>query len=286
MDYNQFFNSINIFIETSIVKYIEIGIIISLVIYLALKWKIIIFLKDRLWGILLGKKNSEFFNKEWKEFHNSNIDIAHFNALYHISANTERQINKYLKWLKRNRISAIQMMKIKSRFDIEKLSFKKIRFVELLSFIFGDFILFIIVLVCLNFVFTSAALIKVGENSPWFWISDSYAKSSQFSLLPFTNTDWILTPSMCNTKEFNAEKWSTEMNLPLTLARDICKYFSNKESKDKITNIVKEQRVFFGFNGVLIFVCFSYIFNFLFQVFYARGLRLKIKRHRTKKWSK
>lgn len=89
MDYNQFFNSINIFIEAPIVKYIEIGIIISLVIYLALKWKIIIFLKDRLWGILLGKKNSEFFNKEWKEFHNSNIDIAHFNALYHISANTE-----------------------------------------------------------------------------------------------------------------------------------------------------------------------------------------------------
>lgn len=68
MDYNQFFNSINIFIETPIVKYIEIGIIISLVIYLALKWKIIIFLKDRLWGILLGKKILNFLIRNGKNF--------------------------------------------------------------------------------------------------------------------------------------------------------------------------------------------------------------------------
>lgn len=56
MDYNQFFNSINVFIESPIFKYIEIVIVILLFIYLALKWKIIIFLKDRLWGILLGEK--------------------------------------------------------------------------------------------------------------------------------------------------------------------------------------------------------------------------------------
>ncbi|OCG63484.1 DUF6216 family protein [Gilliamella sp. GillExp13] len=286
MDYNQFFNSINVFIEAPIFKYIEIVIVILLVIYLSLKWKIVIFLKDRLWGILLGKKNSEFFNEQWKEFHNNNIDIAHFNALYHVSANTERQIEKYLKWLKRNGISAIQVIKIKSLFDINKLSFKKIRSGKLSALIIGDLALFFIALFCLNFVVTSAALIKVGENSPWFWVSDSYARSSQISLIPFTNTNWDLTPSMCNTKEFNAEKWSTEMNLPKTLARNICEHFANKESKDKISNIVKEQKIFFGFNCVLILVYFLYIFTFLSQVFYVRDLRLQIKRHRTKKWSK
>lgn len=286
MDYNQFINSINVFIEAPIFKYIEIGIVILLVIYLALKWKIVIFLKDRLWGILLGKKNSEFFNDQWKEFHNNNIDIAHFNALYHVSANTERQIEKYLKWLKRNGISAIQVIKIKSLFEIKKLSFKKIRSGKLSALIIGDLALFFIALFCLNFVVTSAALIKVGENSPWFWVSDNYARNSQISLPPFTNAKWILTASMCDAKEFNAIDWSKEADLPEALAMDICEHFTSKESKDKISNIVKEQRLFFGFNCVLILVCFFYILNLLSQVFYVKDLRLQIKRHRTKKWSK
>lgn len=127
--------------------------------------------------------------------------------------------------------------------------------------------LFFLALFCLNFVVTSAALIKVGENSPWFWVSDSYAKSSQISLIPFTNTDWALTPFMCNTKEFNAEKWSMEMNLLKTLARHICEHITNKESKDIISNIVKEQKIFFGFNCVLILV-FFYIFLLCYLKFF------------------
>lgn len=177
---------------------VEMGISLLLVLFLTLKWKIVIFLKDRLWSILLGKKYSEFFNDKWKNFHNDNIDIAHFNALYHISANTQQQIEKYLKWLKRNGISATQIMKIKGCFNIETLSFRKTSVVKLLGLYFCNLAFFVAAIVCLNFVITSAALIKVGENSPWFWVSDSYARNSQISLPPFTNAKWILTASMCD----------------------------------------------------------------------------------------
>lgn len=277
MNYNEMINSINVLIENPLFKYIEIIAGLLLVCILIFKWKLSIFFKDRIWFFLLGKQYSTFSNTNWKDFHNVNLDITHFNAIYNISAKNEKQIEDYQKWLKNNGILASQMINVKKYFDIERLKFKKNNYISIIIKAISFIILFIMFFVCLNFIFKSSALIKVGEDQPWFWVNNSSAKSSQFAWIPSTNTDWSLNKSMCESHKFDIKEWSYKVNMPLQTAKMICSHFSNERSQKDISKIIKEQNHFFIPTSIILVIIMLLLINDFWKLVKVDDLKQQIK---------
>lgn len=105
MDFNQLFSLTKLLIEHPYIVYLLILIIFVFISFIIWKWSIYIFFKDRIWRLLIGKQYANFSVPNLCEFHNNNIEIAHFNVLYGVSANTIEQILKYQTWLYKNGVT-------------------------------------------------------------------------------------------------------------------------------------------------------------------------------------
>ncbi|XKM13246.1 DUF6216 family protein [Orbaceae bacterium ac157xtp] len=283
MDYNQFFGHVNVIIESPWLKYLGSFIVFILYSFLMIRWNLIPFIKDRLWRIFLGRKYSDFINPEWKKYHNINVDIAHFNTLYRVKANTAEQINKYLCWLHRNGINAIQVSKVRNCFCIESLSFKKITKGEVI-FHFSIFLISLFIgLFCLNFSVSSSTLVEIESNEPWFWLADDYAKNSQVTWIPGSNSKWMLRTSDCNSEKFDMEKWAIKANMSVTTGETLCEIFADKGIKGYVANAVKKQRVFFIPMLILFLIYSCFAFKNLKEFSLTQKLENQIKRNEKQK---
>jgi hypothetical protein len=279
-------NQIFALIQLPYFEYILYFIVAVIAVFFIYKWKIYFLIKNRILMFILGKKYSEFSNTNLQRFHKRNIDIFHFNTLYGVSATSYEQIKKYQKWLHRNGVAASQIIKIKPHFNIKTLSYPKITLWKIFCNFIVLLILFIVFLMCTNFSFTSSALIKVEKNEPWFWVSNNYAKNSQYAFIPFTNSTWYLNASMCNETGFDEKKWAEHHKVSFTTTKIICEHFNSEESQKKISKIVNEQKAFFI--PITLGICFTlfYVLVRIFKLALVFDIRMQIKWHRTKKWKR
>lgn len=278
MDIIQLLNNVNAIIDTPWFKITLCCIILVFSIFIIWKWNIFIFFKDRIWRLLVGKQYANFSDPDLCVFHNNNIEIAHFNALYGVSANTIEQIHKYQIWLYKNDVSFNQISKIKPYFDIKSLSLTKISIKRVIAFIFLYLIVFFFTLPCLYFIETSSALIELKNDGTSLWLSNHSAESATFLLPPtIIKPRWTLNASECN----SLTKWAKSAHMSKESAEIICKLFSDERSHREASKIVKEQKIIFGILSIWFLLIQFSIINSFVQFYLVSELKAQIKKHRT-----
>lgn len=236
------------------------------------------FFKDRIWRLLVGKQYANFLDPDLNVFHNKNIEIAHFNALYGVSANTIEQIHKYQIWLYKNDVSFNQISKIKPYFDIKNLSLTKISIKSVIGFSFLWLIIFFFMIPCLYFIQTSSALIELKNDGTSLWLSNNSAESATFLLPPtIIKPRWTLNASECN----SLTEWPTSAHISKESAEIICKLFSDESSHQKVSKIVKQQKIIFGILSLWFLLIQLSIINSFVQFYLVGKLKAQIKKHRT-----
>lgn len=285
MDFNQLFSLTKLLIEHPYIVYLLILIIFVFISFIIWKWSIYIFFKDRIWRLLIGKQYANFSVPNLCEFHNNNIEIAHFNVLYGVSANTIEQILKYQTWLYKNGVTFIQISKIKPYFNIENLSLKKIKKKLVIKLSILWLVLCIMMFLCLNFTLTSSALVKLKNDESLLWLSNNSAKSAKFLLPPsIVNPRWTLNISMCKSNEFDITKWSNLAQMSEESAKIICQLFSDEKSHQEVSKIVKEQRITYGLLSLILLFINYYVIRDIRKIKLVFKLRVQIsKRRRAKK---
>jgi len=207
-------------------------------------------------------------------------------VLYRVSSKTIEQINKYQCWLYRNGISAVQIAKIKGYFNIERLILVKPKARQFVGLVIMMWFILFVELFSFNFVVKPAALIKIDEKEPYFWIAKDYARNSEFSWRPFSNLNWSLTPTVCEERDFDIKKWAVNTKMSMDTGKMICEHFFSKESQKVVAQIIDKQRATFLpiCGGLLIFLLICFIK--LSKMLKTQDLRRQIKRHRTNKWKR
>ncbi|QPB42545.1 DUF6216 family protein [Rodentibacter haemolyticus] len=246
------------------IYYIFILIIILFIIfYYKYRAKSAFSIIHRLLIFIIGKDKS---NNDKNSLINDIMEIEKFNFYYKTNAVSLRQIQKFEKWVRKYELDYRLLSKLKGEFDIEELNVRNVPSKKkLLSIIIVFSITFLCFLSCLpiliNLSIGNSALLEFKDSGETYWVSNYEARKFSYSDIFYTskNHNNEITHRYCeeNKKEINI----SENNLEV-----ICSMFVNKEDKEFLDKILKDQHIFFRYFIFILTIALYIFINYMFRL--------------------
>ncbi|WP_202305546.1 DUF6216 family protein [Dryocola clanedunensis] len=254
-------------------------LLLSILFYISLRAGSAYSIVNRLWQFFLGPP--EFFDKKLNKLWNERNDIEHFNMLFNVKAKNKQEINKFISWVKNNKIDIIKISRAKGWFNFSTLEAVRPKTIITILILVGALLCIYGFFVTMTVAAKPAALVKIEKDEPWIWVglkqTSNYIPNLDTSNFKFNN--WSLSLEQCVNKNFDRDKFSLKTNLKRTTIDMLCKSFTDEIDQKSISAIIKKQNAFFILSIIPVVFCFYLFIAFIRRVYaveLANELKIKI----------
>lgn len=146
--------------------------------------------------------------------------------------------NRYEEWVRVHELDFEMLSKLKRYFNIEKLKIKKVHFGIAIFFLLLALLPLGPMLGAATVAIKPAGLVKINDEG-WFWLNSKEAV--EYGFLGPPKDAWLLSPGRCKAGDSSPSKLSVD-----TIS-EICKAFADDKIIKRMDELVRSQRVAFGF---------------------------------------
>ncbi|TCP95502.1 hypothetical protein EDC44_1083 [Cricetibacter osteomyelitidis] len=217
-------------------------------------------------------------NNDKESLINDIIEIEKFNFYYKTNALSLRHKQEFESWVRKYELDYRLLSKLKENFDIEQLNILNIPSkIKLLITIIGFSITFICFLsflpILINLSIGNFALLEFKDSGEIYWVSHDEARKFSYSDIFYISNNHKneITP-------YNCEENKIEISIHSNNLKTLCGLFFNKEDKEFLDKILREQHIFFRYFMFILTIALYLFINYIFRLANTRDAYNMIKR--------